>query len=141
MKSRIAKSYNRELSSVEQKAMEAEIKRQLKEFDRKHTLELDALILWQLHTQLGFGPKRLRRFYDNFSLALDVLGERYDLDDSGKIWKCTEELKEYGIDIAEWDAERTKKIKDLNEMAHEHKKHMADAAERKNANEGIQKKQ
>lgn len=96
-----------QMTSSEQKAMEMEIRRQLSEFDKKHTLELDSLILWSLHEQLGFGPKRLKRFYEQFHVILDELSERYEMDtNSDKIWLCTHKLKEYGIDIAEWDAER-----------------------------------
>ena len=102
MKSRMPYDFN----AKERKAMETEIKKQLREFDKKHTLELDALILWQLHEQLGFGPKRLKRFYNRFNELLDEMGERYDFDDSDKIWLCTFKLKEIGIDIEKWDQER-----------------------------------
>ena len=107
MKSRI----RYDMTAKEEKAMKTEIKRQFQEFDRKHTLELDALILWNLHEQLGFGKKRLRRFYEKFNETLEEMGERYDFDDADKIWLCQFRLKEMGIDISEWDAERHKKHK------------------------------
>ena len=50
----------------EQKSIRTELQKQLAEYDQKHEAELQALILWELHTQLGFGAKRLRRFYDAF---------------------------------------------------------------------------
>ena len=102
MKSRVR--YN--LSSSEEKAMKAELKRQFQEFDRRHTLELDALVLWSLHEQLGYGKKRLKRFYERFNKSLKEMGERYDFDDADKIWLCQFKLKEIGIDIEEWDRDR-----------------------------------
>ncbi len=50
--------YGADMSAAEKKAAE---------YDRKHALEIDAMILWVLHQQLGWGEKRLRKFYDNFA--------------------------------------------------------------------------
>ncbi len=44
----------------ERKAMNEEINRQLIEADRKYTNDFDAMVLYTLHTHLGFGKKRLR---------------------------------------------------------------------------------
>jgi hypothetical protein len=65
--------YGADLSAAERRAMDKEIRRQLAEYDAKHKLELQALILWQLHEQFGFGEKRLKRFYYNFDKAVDTL--------------------------------------------------------------------
>ena len=43
------------LTAAEKKAMNMEIQRQLVEYERKHTIELEAIVLWVLHEQLGFG--------------------------------------------------------------------------------------
>ena len=90
------------LSASEKKAMDKEIRRQLAEYDRKHELEICSLILWQLHEQFGFGSKRLRRFFDVYSNAMDELVWRYDTKDISTIWGFTEKLKELGIDIEKW---------------------------------------
>lgn len=95
--------YGADLTSAERKAMNMEIQRQLAEYVRKTQMEVDAIMLWQLHEQLGFGPKRLRQFYDNFAPAIDELLKRYELEDSDRIWLCTYKLKdECGIDIEKW---------------------------------------
>ena len=91
----------------EQKSIRTELQKQLAEYDRKHETELQALILWELHTQLGFGAKRLRRFYDAFDKAVKDLIGRYDLEDSDQVWLCTHKLKEIGIDLEKWNKERT----------------------------------
>lgn len=83
------KIFGASLTAAEQKAMNMEIQRQLVEYDRKNELELDAIILWELHTQLGLGPKRLKKFFDGFSDALNALVNRYEMDISDDVWLCT----------------------------------------------------
>lgn len=60
------KVYGAAMTSAETKAMNKEIQRQLAEYDEKHSMEIDALILWVLHSEFGFGEGRLRRFCDRF---------------------------------------------------------------------------
>ena len=94
------------LPPVARKAMNMEIQRQLAEYDKKHILEIDSMILWLLHQLDGFGPKRLRKFYDALAPATEELVKRYEMDDSDKVWLCTRMLKNYGININEWEKER-----------------------------------
>lgn len=100
------KIYGANFTAAERKAMDMEIKRQLAEYDAKHKLELQALILWQLHEQLGFGTKRLKRFYDGFDVAIDALISRYELEGSDSVWLCTLKLKDIGADIEKWNKDR-----------------------------------
>ena len=88
------------------KAMDIEIRRQLAEYDLKHANELDATILWHLHEEFGFGPKRLKQFYDTFAVRLNELIKHYEMTDSDMVWLCTYKLKQYGIDIEEWNKQR-----------------------------------
>lgn len=97
--------YGADLTKEEQKAMNIEIKKQLAEHDRKHGLEMDALILWVLHEEFNFGPIRLRKFYDSFAVAIKELIARYDLEDTDDIWLCTRKLKDRGIDLEAWHKE------------------------------------
>lgn len=93
------------LTVAERKAMEIELKKQMAEYDRKHRNELEAMVLWQLHAQLGFGEKRLKKFYYNFNPVVEELIKRYQLDEDDGIWICTLRLKEeLGIDIEEMSA-------------------------------------
>ena len=39
------------MTVAEKKAMNLEIQRQLAEYDKKHATEIDALILWVLHSE------------------------------------------------------------------------------------------
>ncbi len=92
--------YGAELTSAERKALDIEIKKELAEYDEKHAYEMDAIILWHLHKELGFGKKRLERFYRAFAPAYRELIKRYELDDSEGPWLCTRKLKEEtGVDM------------------------------------------
>lgn len=93
------------LSKSESKAMDMEIQRQLAEYDKKHLMEIDAMILWILHEKFGFGPGRLKKFYDSFADSVWDLVKRYEMEDSDQIWLCTHKLEEYGIDLEEWRKE------------------------------------
>lgn len=96
------KIFGAKFTAAEQKAMDMEIRRQLAEWNRKNSLEIDAIVLWQLHTQLGFGPQRLRKFFEGFRPAANELIERYELDEADQIWLQTHELKEIGVDLEQW---------------------------------------
>lgn len=102
------KIYGASLTSSEQKAIDLEIKRQLAEYENKHNIEIDAMILWILHEEFGFGEYRLKKFYDRFENSLKDLLGRYEMEDSDTVWLCTQKLKEYGIDLEEWNKERCK---------------------------------
>lgn len=56
--------------------------------------------------EFGFGPKRLKQFYDTFAVRLDELIKHYEMTDSDMVWLCTYKLKQYGIDIEEWNKQR-----------------------------------
>ena len=101
------KVYGMQLSVAERKAMRMEIQRQIVESNRTHEIELDALVLWVLHEQFGFGSKRLKRFYDAFVSVFEELNERYltDTKDEG-LRLCTYKLKEIGVDVEAWHNKR-----------------------------------
>lgn len=86
------------MSAAEKKAMDMEIQRQLR--------EIDALVLWELREQLGFGNKRLKKFYDNFSRGIEALIRRYEMEQGDDVWLCTYKLKEIGCDLEKWEKER-----------------------------------
>lgn len=91
--------FGAQLSCAEKKGMQMEIQRQIAEYDLKNKREIDAMILWQLHTQLGFGPERLKRFYKNFAAEYKALLARYEMDPGEGVWLCTHKLAELGIDL------------------------------------------
>ena len=64
---------------------------------------LEALMLYQLHEQFGFGAKRLRAFFDRTAPMVAEMLEWANWDsDEDAIWLCKHRLKEeVGIDLDE----------------------------------------
>ena len=93
-------------TAAETKAMNIEINRQILEADTKYSTDVDAMILWVLHSCFGFGKKRLKRFYDEFSAEHQRLREYYEMPDDGA-WLCKHKLKDIGVDVDKWNDERS----------------------------------
>ena len=94
------------LNSKEQEALDREIKKQLAEYNRKNADEIDAMVLWIIHKVYKKGHKELKRFHREFVPQIRALCARYEMTDKADTpWLCTEMLKDYGIDIREWNAE------------------------------------
>lgn len=93
------------LSAAEKKAMDMEINRQIVEADRRYTDDIDAMVLYTLRVHLGFGKKRLRKFYDAFSAEHDRLIQYYQMPDD-YTWLCKELLKRISVDVEAWNRER-----------------------------------
>ena len=98
----IGKPYKANFTAAERKAMDKEIRRQIIEMDRKHSDDLDAMILYTLHVKFGFGKKRLRQFYEAMSEEHDKLIKHYEMPDDYP-WLCKYKLKEIGVDIEKWN--------------------------------------
>lgn len=107
MAMRIKKAFGQiigaDFTKAEQKAMDMEIRRQLAEYDEKNTTEIDAIVLWVLMSEYGFGEKRLRQFHDRFAPALRRLVEYYRMDTEDMPWLCTQKLLDKGIDVRAWN--------------------------------------
>ena len=109
-KKAFGKIYDVQYTAAEQKAMDISIQKQLAEMNRKNANEIDAIILWTLHEEFGFGPDRLRRMYDCLINGVEALNLRYETDYGERIWLYTKMLKDYGVDIAAWNAETERKM-------------------------------
>lgn len=110
MKARV-QSGRLKMRSETRQAMEAEAERMAKEaiaeMNRENEAELDAMVLYILHEEFGFGEKRLRRFYERFAEGLRELGERYAMNEyEERLWLCQRQLREAGIDISKWGKEK-----------------------------------
>ena len=94
------------LTPAQRKAMNREINAQILESDRAYKLDMDAAVLYSLHETFGFGEKRLRKFFDAFSVQHQSLREHYQLDDDTNTWRCRRLLKErVGVDVEAWEKE------------------------------------
>ena len=90
------------MTAKERKAMDDEIDKQLAEATRRQEGDIDALLLWYLHTEYGFGEKRLRKFMDGFNARLRELSDWYDMGEGDQMFLVRRELKKIGIDVDEW---------------------------------------
>lgn len=96
------------LTVAEQKAIDIEAKKSLIEYIKAFRLEIEARVLWSLHSSFGFGEERLRRFFEAFDQSIGELVEHYDVEDDDAGWLCVEKLRNYGIDLEKWENELEK---------------------------------
>lgn len=100
--------YGAKLTAAEKKAMDIEIRKQLAEDLVKHEDEVDAIILFTLGEEFGWGYKRMRRLWEAVHVRYKELCERYEMDptEDGP-WMVQYWLKEKkGVDITAWNAEK-----------------------------------
>lgn len=94
-----------ELNKKEQQILDEEINKQILEKDLKYTNDIDACVLYVLHTHLGFGPQRLRRFWEAFRAEHKKLREHYEMPKNDTAWVACYKLKEIGVDVVAWNQE------------------------------------
>lgn len=95
-----------ELNKKEQKALDAEIKRQMLEYYRQFIDDFDYMVMDLLHDHLGLGYIRLRRYYDAFCKAYDALEKHYEMADAG-VYIARKKMNDIGVDIEKWNRERS----------------------------------
>lgn len=91
------------LTNKERKALERAINIQMEQNVKNLSLNLQALVLWNLHQQCGFGKKRLLEFQKAFLPMIEELQQFYLVEDADETeFVCLYKLKnEVGIDVAE----------------------------------------
>lgn len=65
-------------------------------------MDKESSILWMLHTQFGFGPKRLKLAWKLFYAETLKLREYYLMEQADDGWLARKKLKDIGCDIEEW---------------------------------------
>lgn len=91
-----------QLNKAEQRTLDQEINRQIVEHDHRFDMDKESSILWMLHTQFGFGPKRLKKAWELFYSETLKLREYYQMDQGDEGWLAREKLKKIGCDIESW---------------------------------------
>jgi hypothetical protein len=89
-------------TSQGKKAMIREINRQTLEQKDEFMKDIDAMILYTLHAELGFGKKRLERFYKAVIRNYKDMCAFYETDDT---YPAEYKLREIGVDLRELRAE------------------------------------
>ena len=98
--------YDVDLTSKEQKAMEEKANQLLAARHREFADDVDYMILHILHRHFGFGPTRLRRFYEAFIIDNEALIKRYEMSDAGT-YIARKEMNAIGCNVEQWNNERS----------------------------------
>lgn len=88
-----------DLTAKEKRKLVQEIRTECVEQTRGYEVQLDAVTLFVLHTEFGFGKQRLQRFYDALFAKRREMQEKFQMpgeDDDYAIWHF---LLEDGIDV------------------------------------------
>ena len=88
-----------QFNKAEERALDQEIKKQIVENDRAFDMDKESSILWMLHTQFGFGPKRLKLAWKLFYAETLKLREYYLMEQADDGWLARKKLKDIGCDI------------------------------------------
>lgn len=107
-----SKIFGAHLTKVERQALNIEVKKAIVENEEQYRADLDAAILYFLHTKYGFGVKRLREFWDDFNALHEEMIQHYMIDSEDAAWVCREELKNIGVDVKQWYEEDKLKERD-----------------------------
>ena len=94
--------YKVDLTPKEQKAITAEINRQLVEKHSEFVDDVDYMVMRILHKKFGFGLTRLKRFYAAFCIDNDALVNHYEIPDAG-VYIARREMNAIGCNIEEWN--------------------------------------
>ena len=95
-----------DLNEKEKKALDIELGKEFAKYNRNNANEVDAIILWVLHDQFGFGHDRLKKFHAAFQPSLEELCKRYEMTNKDdELWLCTRKLLDIGVDIEDWNKE------------------------------------
>lgn len=91
------------LSNKERKEIEREVRRQTGKNVKDLSLNLQAIVLWNLHEQLGFGQKRLIEFQRSFLPLIKQLQDFYMAEDAEEtefilLYKLKNEV---GVDVSQ----------------------------------------
>ena len=89
------------MSREEKRAFDAEIARPARQITDRFAFELDATILWALHTEFGFGAERLRRFYDCVAESREALLRHYEMQNDAE-FILLHKLRDIGVDVRAW---------------------------------------
>lgn len=98
--------FGAKLTAAEQKALDMEARRSLAEYTRKHELEIEATVLWQIKHITDWDEGQLKAFYQDFDVTLSKLIQHYEMGSEDAQWLCTKKLKDEGIDIEAWRREK-----------------------------------
>ena len=106
-----SKIFGAHLSKAERTALDIEVRKAIAENQTIYHQDMDAAILYFLHTRYGFGVKRLRDFWDKFNELHGQILRDYQVLNEDAAWVCRDKLKQIGVDVKQWYEEDERKAK------------------------------
>ena len=94
-----------QFNKAEERALDQEIKKQIVENDRAFDMDKESSILWMLHTQFGFGPKRLKLAWKLFYAETRKLREHYLMEQADDGWLARKKWRGCGRCFEAWNRE------------------------------------
>ena len=107
-----SKIFGAHLSKAERTALDIEVRKAIAENQTVYHQDMDAAILYFLHTKYGFGEKRLRDFWNGFNELHGQILREYMVQENEAAWVCREALKKIGVDVKAWYEEDERKEKE-----------------------------
>lgn len=98
------KVFGASFTKKEEEAIRIEMDKYREQIHNEYADDIDAVILYTLHSQFGFGKERLRRFYDAVKSTRDGMVKRYEYEDDA-LFACKHKLEEIGVDVEKWNKE------------------------------------
>ena len=95
-----------DLTPKERKVLNEKVNQLLIERHQEFADDVDYMILHILRKHFGFGPERLRRFYEAFIVENEALIKHYEIPDAG-LYISRKEMNAIGIDFEKWNQERS----------------------------------
>lgn len=84
---------------VGKESMVHEINQQILNSDKRYQLDIDSMVLWSLRKFAGWGPKKLKCFYEKMLMEHLRMREFYEMD---RPYPERYTLKDEGVDIEAW---------------------------------------
>ena len=88
-----------DLTAKERRKLVQEIRTECVNQTRGYEVQLDAVTLFVLHTEFGFGKQRLQKFYDALFKKRREMQERFQMPDEDDDYAIFHFLMEDGIDV------------------------------------------
>lgn len=89
----------RKMTNAEMKALDDSIREQIGQNIGKLKGNIEAIVLWQIHEQYGYGAKKLEAFLEGFQPALQELMNFYGVESTEDVeFACVHNLKSIGFD-------------------------------------------
>lgn len=90
------------LNSSEQKALETEIRKQVVEKSRRLDMEIESVMLYVLHKELGLGPKKLKQIWESLYTDIQALRKHYQMNPEDDGYLARRSLRSIGVDVEQW---------------------------------------